>query len=70
MLKQKQIENKSIISNIQKTAAKNPEIQSLVGTCSPGQPNETQYYVSPKYGGPETSMTVKEAECTSDSESD
>ena len=73
MLKQQLIENKSIISAIQKTAAQNPEVQSSdlqVRTCSPDQPYPTQYNVSPNYEEPETRMTVKEANCASDSDSD
>ena len=73
MLKQQLIENKSIISAIQKTAAQNPEVQSLdlqFRTCSPDQPYPTEYYVSPNYEEPEARMTVKEAKCASDSDSD
>ena len=64
IIKQKQIQNKSIISSIKTTAAQSQqsEIDFLVGPCSPTQSYPTQYYVSPTYEGQESSMTVGEAE--------
>ena len=73
LLKQKQIENKSIIPTIQRTATHNPEVQISdlhVGTCSPDPYYPTQYYVSSNFEEPETCMTVKQAERASDSDSD
>ena len=73
LLKQKQIENKSIIPTIQRTATQNPDVQISdlhVGTCSPDPYYPTQYYVSSNFEEPETSMTVKQAEGASDTDSD
>ena len=72
MSKQQQIQNKSIVSTIQKTAARNQneETDFSVGPCSPVQTFPTQYYVSSNYEGSEHSMTVREVECTYESDSD
>ena len=73
MLIEQQLKNKSIISTIKNSADQNQETESSdfqVGTCSPCQPNLTQYYFSPNYEGPDTSLTVRKAECASDSEMD
>ena len=72
MIKQQQIQNKSIVSTIQKTAAsnQNQETDFTVGPCPPVQSFPTQHYVSPNYEGPENSMTFREAECTYESDSD
>ena len=72
MIKQQQIQNKSVVSTIQKTAERNQnsETDFSVGPCSPVQTFPTQYYVSPNYEGPKHSMTVCEAECTYESDSD
>ena len=72
LFKQKQIQNKSIVSTIQKIAAKTQNVESdyTVAPCSPVQIYPTQYYVSPNYEGPETSMTVGEAERIYESDSD
>ena len=58
------IQNKSIVSKIQKTAAKPQNVESdyTVGPCSSVQSYRTQYYISPNYEGPEMSMTVGKAE--------
>ena len=67
-----QIKNKSIISAIKTAAAKSQQNKSdfTVGPFSPEQSYPTQYYISPKYEGPDVSMTVGEAErffgCDSD----
>ena len=45
-------------------------LRDTVGPCSSDQPYPTQYYVSPRYEGPETSKMVSEAECASDFRSD
>ena len=70
MIRQQQIQNKSIVSTIQKTAARNQndETDFSVGPCSPVQMFPTQYNVSPNYEGPENSMTVLEAESTYESD--
>ena len=72
LIKQTQIQNKSIVSTIQKTAAKsqNVECDYTVGPCSPVQTYPTQCSISPNYEGPETSMTVGEAERLYESDSD
>ena len=73
MKKEQQIKNKLLISTIQNNANQNQDKQSLdcqVETCSPNQPYAAQYYVSPKFEKPEISMTVRGAECASDSDSD
>ena len=73
MLEEQQLKNKSIISKIKKTAEPNeePHLSDFqVETCSPDQPHPTKYYISPNYEGPETSMTVCEAECASESDTD
>ena len=72
MIKQQQIQNKSIVSLIQKTAARNQngETDFSVGPCSPAQTFPTPYYVSPDFEEPEHSMTVREAESTYESDSD
>ena len=68
----KQIRNKSIISAIKTAAAQSQQIETdfTVGPCSPTQSYPTQYYVSPNYEGPESSMTVGEAERYYGSDSD
>ena len=72
IIKQQQMQNKSNVSTIQKTAASNQNVESdfTIGSCSPVQSFPTQYYVSPNYEGPETSMTVGEAEPIYESDSD
>ena len=72
MNKQQQIKNKSILSTIQKTAARdqNEETNFSVGPCTAVQMFPRQYCVSQKYEGPQHSMTVREAECAYESESD
>ena len=72
IIKQKQIQNKSIISAIKTAAAQSQQSETdfTVGPCSPTQSYPTQYYVSPKFEGPETSMTVGEAERYYESDSD
>ena len=72
LIKQTQIQNKSIVSTIQKTAAQNQNVDShyRVNPCSSVRNNQTQYYISPNYEGQETSMTVGEAERIYESESD
>ena len=72
LIKQQQIQNKSIVSTIQKTATNNQNVESdfTLGPCSPVQSFRIQYYVSPNYGGTETSMTVAEAERIYESDSD
>ena len=54
LIKQTQIQNKSIVSSINKAAAKNLNVQTdyTVHPCSPVQKNQTQYHVSPNYEGP------------------
>ena len=72
LIKQTQIQNKSIVSKIQKSAAKNQNVDSdyTVGPCSPVQTYPTQYHVTPNYEGPEMSMTVGEAEMLYKSDSE
>ena len=72
-LKEQQIKNESITSTIKSTADRNQETQLSdfqAGNCSHDQPYTTQYYISPNHEGQETSMTVREAECASDSDTD
>ena len=63
IIKQQQIQNKSIISAIKTAAAQTQQSESdfKVGPCSPTQSYPTQFYVSSNYEGPESSMTVGEA---------
>ena len=70
--KQQQIQNKSIISAIQTAAAQTQQSESefTVGPCSPTQSYPTQFYVSPNYDGPESAITVGEAEKYYESDSD
>ena len=72
LIKQTQIKNKSIVSSINKVAAQSQDVETdyTVGQCSPVQTFPTQYYISPNYEGPETSMTVGEAERLNESGSD
>ena len=72
IIKQKRIQNKSIISAIKTAAAQSQQNETdfTVDACSPTQSYPTQYYVSPNYEGPETSMTVGEAERYYESDSD
>ena len=72
IIKQQQIRNKSIISAIKTAAAQSQQSETdfTVGPCSPTQSYPTQYYVSPDYEGPESSMTVGEAERYYGSDSD
>ena len=72
LIKQTQIKNKSIVSSIKKIAAQHPDVETdyIVGQCSPVQTFANQYYISPNYEGPETSMTVGEAERLYESDSD
>ena len=73
MIMQQQIQNKSIVSTIKNTAARNQDAEESkfsVGPCSPKHTHSTQYYVSPNYERPENTMTVCEAECVSESDSD
>ena len=72
LIKQTQIQNKSIVSSIKKAAAtsQNVETYYTVGPCSPVQTYPTQYYISPNYEGSETSMTVGETERLYGSDSD
>ena len=72
LIKQQQIQNKSIVSTIQKAATNNQNVESdfTVGPCWPVKSFPTQYYISPNYEGPETSMTVGEAERIYESDSD
>ena len=66
MIKQQQMQNKSIVSTIQKTAAssQNVEPDFTVGPCS----NSILRLLN--YEGSETPMTVGEAECIYESDSD
>ena len=72
ILKQQQIQNKSIISAIKTAAAQTHQSETdfTVGPCSPTPSYPTQFYVSPNYEGPELSMTVGEAERYYESDSD
>ena len=73
ILKEQQIENKSIISKIQNSANQNQELQPSdfqVGVCSTDHSYAAQNNVSPNYEKPETSLTVKEAEYVLDSNSE
>ena len=72
IIKQQQIHIKSIISAIQTAAAQTQQSESdfTVGPCSPTQSYPTQFYVSPSYEGPESAMTVGEAERYYESDSD
>ena len=72
IIKQQQIQNKSIISAIQTATARTQQSESdfTVGTCSPTQSYPTQFYVSPNYEGPESAMTVGDAERYYESDSD
>ena len=72
IIKQQQIQNKSIISAIKTAAVQSQESDSdiTVGPCSPTQSYPTQYYVSPNCEGTESSMTVGEAERYYESDSD
>ena len=72
LIKQTQIKNKSIVSSIKKVAAQSQDMETdyTVGQFSPVQTFLTHYYISPNYEGPETSMTVGEAERLYESESD
>ena len=64
IIKQQQIRNKSIISSIKTAAAQSQQSETdfTVGPCSTTQSYPAQYYVSPNNEGPESSMTVGEAE--------
>ena len=64
LIKQIQIQNKSIVSSIKKAAAESQNVETdyTVHPCSPLQTYPTQYYISPNYEEPKTSMTVGEAE--------
>ena len=64
LIKQTQIQNKSIVSSMKKASAQSQDVQTdyTVRQCSPVQTSPTQYYISPNYEGPETSMAVGEAE--------
>ena len=72
LIKKTQKRNKSIVSSIKKVAAESQDVETAntVGQCSPVQTFLTQYYFSPNYEGPETYMTVGEAERTYESDSD
>ena len=72
LLKQTQIKNKSIVSSIKKVAAQSQDVETdyTVGQFSPVQTFPNQYNISPNYEGPETSMTVGEAERLYESDSD
>ena len=72
IIKQTQIQNRSIISAIKTAAAQSQhdETDFTVGPCSPAQSYPTQYYILPNYEGPEASMTVGEAERFYESDSD
>ena len=72
LINQQQRQNKSIESTIQKAATNNQNVESdfTVGPCWPVKSFPTQYYISPNYEGPETSMTVGEAERIYESDSD
>ena len=73
MIKQQQIQNKSIVSTIKNTATRNQDAEVsnfTVGPCSTIQTYPTQYYVSPNYEGPENIKTVREPECVPETDSD
>ena len=72
LIKQTQIKIKSIASSIKKVAAQSQDVETdyTVGQFSPVPTFLTQYYISPNYEGPETSMTVGEAKRLYKSESD
>ena len=73
MIKLQQIQGKSIVSTIKNAAARNQDAEQsnfTVGPCSSFQTYPTQYDVSPNFEGPENILTVREAECVSDAESD
>ena len=64
IIKQQQIQNKSIISAIKTAAAQihQSETDFTVDPCSPTQSYPTQFYVPPNYEGQKSSMTFGEAE--------
>ena len=72
LIKQTQAQNKSIVSSIKKAAAQSQDVDTdyTVGQCSPVHTCPTQFYISPNYEGPETSMTVGETERLYESDSD
>ena len=73
MINQQQIQNKSIVSIIKNKATRNQEAEKLnfsVGACSPIQTYSTMYYVSPNYEGHKKTMTDREAESVSETDSD
>ena len=72
LIKQTQTQKSSDVSSIKKAAAQSQNVETdyTVGPCSPVQTYPTQYYISPNYEGPETSMTVGEAERLHESVSD
>ena len=76
IIKQTQIQIKSIVFSIKKVAAQSQDVETgythdnTVGQSSLVQTFPTHYYISPKYEGPETSMTVGEAERLYKSDSD
>ena len=72
LIKQTQMQNNSIITSIQKAQAQSQHVETYftVRPCSPLQTYPTQYYISPNYEGPETSMTVGEAERLYESDTD
>ena len=53
LIKQTQIQKKSIVSSIEKAAAKSQKVETdyTVHPCSPVQTYPTQYYISPNYKG-------------------
>ena len=72
LIKQIQIKNKSIVPSIKRVAAQSQDVETdyTVGQCSPVQTFPNQYYISPNYEGPETFMTVGEAERLYEGDSD
>ena len=64
LIKQTHIQKRSIVSSIMKVSAQSQDVKTdyTVGQCSPVQTYRTQCYISPNYEGPDTSMTVGEAE--------
>ena len=72
LIKQTQIQKKPIVTSIKKAATQKQHVDTnfTVGPCSPVQTYPTQYYISPNYEGPETSLTVGEAERLYESDTD
>ena len=72
LIKKTQIQNKSVVASIKKAATQSQHVETdfTVGPCSPVQTYPIQYYISPNNEGPESSMTVGEAERLYESDTD